>query len=130
MNMEPGGVPAGEVAPLDLSPSPGPQEEGEEEEEDVGREVKNAVEEFHGAGAVLGELGVLENNKSHVLSIQCETPVRVSVPHLMSLAVLAQLVSAVFQLSLLHGCSKDTLLLTFPLCGWIEYNSPHVEFQC
>lgn len=75
---------AADVAPLDPSPSSRADgKEGEEGEEldlsPLGESaaMKTAVEEFHGAGAVLGELGVLEN-KSQVLSIECETPVRVS----------------------------------------------------
>ena len=81
MNMEPRGFvqsTSGEVAPIE--PCLSPRTEGEEEEEEAPGQsggMKKAVEEFHGAGAVLGELGVLENT-SHVLSIQCETPVRVS----------------------------------------------------
>jgi sodium/hydrogen exchanger 10/11 len=80
MNMEPRGdvqSTSGEVAPIEPSPSPRMEGEDEEEEEALGQSggMKKAVEEFHGAGSVLGELGVLEN-ASHVLSIQCETPVR------------------------------------------------------
>lgn len=37
----------------------------------------NVLEEFYGAGTVLGELGVLEKS-SRLVSIECETPVRVS----------------------------------------------------
>ena len=37
----------------------------------------NVTEEFLGAGTVLGEMGVLEKT-SRVISIECETPVRVS----------------------------------------------------
>ena len=82
MNMEPRGdvqSTSGEVAPIEPSPSPRMEGEDEEEEEALGQSggMKKAVEEFHGAGSVLGELGVLES-ASHVLSIQCETPVRVS----------------------------------------------------
>ena len=43
------------------------------------RQGLEKVEEFYGAGTVLGELGVLENS-SRVISIECETPVRVRSP--------------------------------------------------
>ena len=84
MNMEPRGfVPSshGDIAPPDPTLS---------EKEDKGVEAyrpssgetaqptqSNIVEEFFGAGTVLGELGVLERN-SRIMSIECETPVRVS----------------------------------------------------
>ena len=84
MNMEPRGlVPStlGDIATADPSlPEKGvevPRPSSGETAACQPPTQPNIVEEFFGAGTVLGELGVLEKN-SRVISIECETPVRVS----------------------------------------------------
>ena len=89
MNMEPRGFVSS--APCDIAPPNLSLSEKREKRVELPRPSSgeaaahqvltqpNMVEEFFGAGTVLGELGVLEKN-SRVMSIECETPVRVSWP--------------------------------------------------